>query len=74
MASDRPIKSLIFGAAALIAVASGGAAHAAVSTPVLAHASVGAAASVTQVHWEWRHHHRYWVPDRRRDDHRDDRR
>jgi hypothetical protein len=30
--------------------------------------------TVTEVHWEWRHHHRYWVRDRRRYDHRDDHR
>ncbi len=69
MTSARSVRAIVFAAAATLAVGVAGTAHAAVTAPLLGHAPA-ARATVTQVHWEWRHHHRYWVPDRRRYDRR----
>ncbi len=55
---------------AILAIGGAGAANAAISTR-LADGTTATSSDVTPIHWEYRHHHRYWVPDRRRrDDHR----
>ena len=45
-----------------------GTAHAAVATRITTPTVTQSPA--TMVHWEWRHHRRYWVEDRRRRDYR----
>ncbi len=63
------IRTITVAAAGLAAFAMAIPAQAATMAPIHVAPDVTRPA-MTDVHWEYRHHHRYWVPDRRRDDHR----
>ena len=54
-----------FAIAVAVLTGLGGTAQAAIAIPFAR--GLTSAPSVTPVYWVWRHHHRYWVPDRRRD-------
>ena len=56
--------------AAALSVGATGLASAAPSARAVAASRVAAPALLQNVHWEWRHHHRVWVPDHHRRYHR----
>ena len=58
----KTITATVFAAALSVA----GVASAAPSTPLDAGSRVAAPAPLQDVHWEWHHHHRVWVPDHHR--------
>ena len=64
----KTITATIFAAA--LSAGAAGLASAAPSTRADAGSHVAAPALLQNVHWEWRHHHRVWVPDHHRHYHR----
>jgi hypothetical protein len=64
MPSAATFKAINYAIALGIAVALCGPAKAATGAPARPDASV-TRPTVTDVHWVWRHHHKYWVSDRR---------
>jgi hypothetical protein len=64
MRTALSLKALSYALVAAIAVAMCAPAQATVVLPVNHESALNPA--LTQVHWEWHHHRRVWVPDRRR--------
>ena len=60
----KTITATVFAAA--LSVGAAGVASAAPSTPLHAGSRVADPALLQDVHWEWHHHHRVWVPDHHR--------
>ncbi len=67
MPTIRTFKAVVVASAIALGGGLAGTADAAMPASAVHGLSTAAGPAVTQAHWEYRGHHRFWVPDHRRE-------